>query len=88
MLYDLDGSLAQAYNNVSMTGSTMIYKYFNHIIKKYPNACYTNGSSSSWDSFAICDDSITLRRIYITNPKNSSIYSKTIYVTPIDNEED
>ena len=90
VLYDVDGSMAKAYNNASLSASTFMYYGFNHIIRKHQSNCVNDSSKAlAWDYMAYCDGSLAIKRIYFTNMVNNtgswSFYNKIMYVSPIDN---
>ena len=66
IIYDSDGSLSQYFDGVNRTKTTLIAKY-PHIYSDNPNHCFTPSNTSLWDDTWLCDSTLIIRRIMITN---------------------
>jgi hypothetical protein len=87
VIVDIDGSLSLYFFNTSISSGTLVWGY-NHIAKRHPLSCRPANSSSKWNGIIMCDPSITIRRIFITNAIGASYYWSFYWVNmnvlPID----
>jgi hypothetical protein len=84
VLYDLDASLANYFDgNTSRTSATIVHNY-NHISAWNHLYCKSPSSVDQWDNSIMCDQTITIRRIYITNAIDPYVFNaQFIKVIPI-----
>ena len=87
VIYDEDGSLAPLFN-MTTPQATLIWGYA-HIAKEELDLCNPS-DLSQLSGYLLCEEQITIRRIYFTNLKNksssaSSSFSGDIIVHRIDN---
>jgi len=90
MIYDSDGSFSTYFNGVSTPtlNSTLVYAY-NHITFDNPYHCFSPSNALLWDNLTLCDNSVIIRRITITNVIGANywynFYYATMFVAPIAN---
>ena len=80
IIYDSDGSFSFYFNVVNRTQTTITYA-FNHITAANPFHCTQPTNASFWDTLTLCDSSVTIRRVMITNAIGSSYYYNFYYAT-------
>ena len=66
VIYDLDGSLSNAFDQKARTSATIVHG-FPHIALSNPNLCPPAQTPSKWDGAVMCDSSATIRRVAFTN---------------------
>ena len=64
VLYDLDASLSPYFGGSFGSSATLVWSY-NHIIQQ--NSCKQAINSTQWDNILLCDQTITIRRVFFTN---------------------
>lgn len=83
VIYDLDASLSQSFSNRNRTSATIVYGY-NHIANYNQQHCTTATEADKWDSAVMCDQTVTIRRIYFTNIIDSYTFNNQLMkVKPI-----
>jgi hypothetical protein len=71
VLYDLDASLSSSFGNANgVRTSAAIINNFNHISNYNQLSCRTPTDLTKWGGTIMCDQSVTIRRIYFTNLLN------------------
>lgn len=66
VIYDLDASLSKYFSNRNRTSATIVFGY-NHIAKSNQIHCTAAAEVGKWDSAIMCDQNVTIRRVYFTN---------------------
>lgn len=71
VIYDLDASLAASFdgNTIGRTSATIVSNW-PHIASYQQSRCVNSTSPAKWDNAIICDQTVTIRRIFITNALN------------------
>jgi hypothetical protein len=83
IIYDLDGSLSPYFATGNRTSATIMQRY-NHIYHYNQQHCALPSNESKWDSTIICNQAVTIRRIYFTNIINFNAFNNQIMkVVPI-----
>jgi hypothetical protein len=87
IIYDLDGSLSPYFFTSNQSSATLVNN-FPHIANFNNDKCRSS-NLTSWSSLTLCDSSITIRRIMLTNAIGAKywydFYWATMYVLPITN---
>jgi len=66
VIYDADCSFCSKFDSVSRTNATITYGY-NHIASYHADKCPPALNPSQWDNAIMCDQTITIRRVWFTN---------------------
>lgn len=66
VIYDTDGSLSSAFDGMTRTRGTIVSNY-PHIAQYNQNKCPSSPNAAKWDNAIMCNQDITIRRIYFTN---------------------
>jgi hypothetical protein len=67
IIYDLDGSISTLYDGTARQSCT-IMKSWNHLLNSQTAACNNSPlDNTKWDGGMLCDETVTIRRIIITN---------------------
>jgi hypothetical protein len=66
VIYDLDGSLSNAFDQKNRTSATIVHG-FPHIALSNPTLCPPALNAANWDGAVMCDSSVTVRRVAFTN---------------------
>lgn len=74
IIYDLDGSLSSAFDGRTRASATITYN-FPHISAYNRMTCLSPADVNQWDNAIMCDHTVTLRRIFFTNPVNPSVFN-------------
>lgn len=74
VIYDLDGSLSGAFDGGSRTSAT-IFSNFAHIGAYNQDVCTQSTNPAAWDNAYMCDQSVTIRRVYFTNMMDPYTFS-------------
>lgn len=74
VIYDLDGSLSGAFDGGSRTSAT-IFSNFAHIGAYNQDVCTQSPNPAAWDNAYMCDQSVTIRRVYFTNMMDPYTFS-------------
>lgn len=71
IIYDLDASLAVPFDgNTASRSSATIVSNWPHIANYQQSKCVPSSTPSKWDNAILCDQTTTIRRIFITNALN------------------
>jgi hypothetical protein len=73
VIYDTDGSLSKLFDGNTRSSGSIIQAY-THIANSYQNACPAPTVASSWDNNIMCDNTVTVRRVIITNLVDSRLF--------------
>ncbi len=93
VIYDLDASLAIPFdgNGISRTSATIVSNW-PHIANYQNSRCVSSSIPSKWDNAILCDQTVTIRRIFITNALNvndfNNQFMKVGQLNSIDQELD
>ena len=66
VIYDADCSFCSKFDSLTRTNATITYG-FNHIASYHADKCPPALVPTQWDNAIICDQSITIRRVWFTN---------------------
>lgn len=66
VIYDLDGSLSQAFDGTARSSGTIVWGY-PHIAAYNNNTCPFARNSSGWDNAVMCGPTVSVRRVGFTN---------------------
>lgn len=76
VIYSLDNSLALPFDGITAgRNSSTIVSNFNHIANYHQANCRPASEEIKWDNAILCDQTITIRRIFFTNAINSNTFS-------------
>lgn len=64
VIYDLDASLSPYFGGNLGSSATLVCSY-NHITQQ--NSCKQASNSTQWGNLLLCDQTITIRRVFFTN---------------------
>lgn len=91
VIYDLDGSFSSSFGGATRTSATIVSN-FSHIATYNQNACPQALSASDWDYAVMCDQTVTIRRVFFTNLQDTQIfnaqYMKAVELTNIEDVVD
>lgn len=74
VIYDLDGSLSDAFDGGDRSSATIVSN-FAHIGTSNNNACLQSSTPSVWDDAYMCDQTVTIRRVFFTNLIDPYVFS-------------
>jgi len=66
VIYDIDGSLSNAFDGGSRPSGTIVQSY-NHIKNYEQSTCPGATITDNWDNTLMCNSSVTVRRVMFTN---------------------
>ncbi len=73
VFYDLDGSLTNTVHTSSVTRpSATLTNGWPHLLQD--PACVPATNSTLWDSAAVCDQTVTVRQVMITNLQDTELF--------------
>lgn len=67
VIYDTDGSFSQVFDGSTARTSGTIVRNYPHIARYNQNKCPPATDSSLWDNTIMCNQDITICRIFFTN---------------------
>jgi hypothetical protein len=74
VVYDVDASLSLTFGGGNTRTSGAIIQPFTHIAGSQQSACLSSTSPTSWDNTIMCDQTVTVRRVIITNLGDSRLF--------------
>ena len=74
VIYDLDGSLSKSFDGATRTSATIISN-FAHIGAYNQDVCTQSPNPDGWDNAYMCDQTVTIRRVYFTNMMDPYVFS-------------
>lgn len=74
VIYDLDASLSGSFDGTSRTSATIVSN-FAHIGNSNQIACKPSSAPGEWDNAYMCDQTVTIRRVYFTNMLDSYVFN-------------
>jgi hypothetical protein len=74
VIYDLDGSLSQLFDNATRSAATIVHGW-PHIAASNPSLCPPAAAPSRWDNAVMCAPSVSVRRVFFTNLMEPQLFS-------------
>ena len=69
VIYDSDCSFCPLFDSKNRTRATITFGY-NHIASYHANTCPNATNPLNWDNAVMCDQTISIRRVWFTNIMN------------------
>lgn len=74
VIYDLDASFSSSFGSGTRTSATIVSN-FSHIASYNVNKCPQALNAADWDYAVMCDQTITIRRVFFTNLQDTQIFN-------------
>ena len=85
IIYDIDGSLSNAFDGNSRPSGTIVQSY-NHIKNYKQSVCPEATTADNWDNTLMCNSSVTVRRVMFTNLVDLRLFKmQWIKIKPLNN---